>query len=1461
MKKLILFIISITLLFTLLLPTVFAQEPRVQPPPLSSPLNQGGERGVTVTSTVNIDPVLQPKIEAQLLSQWQDNSTKLVPFIVYLKEKADLRAARAQGDNLAKRAAIVTALQETAQRTQSRVMATLQQSPNRHRQSDWGQDVRSLWIINAVAARGSLDTILALAALPEVAVIRLDKEIKIDMGQPALLPLRQVNSAVPQWNISKIQADVARQTFNIDGHGVVVANVDTGVDWNHPAVQSNYRGYGGPGKVSHHGGNWYDLIQGATYPVDGNGHGTHTMGTMVGADGIGVAHGATWIAVRAFDSAGSGSTSGLHEAYQWLLAPNNDPTLAPNIVNNSWSNTDGSSMEFEPDVRLMAEADIYMVFAVGNEGSGVGTAGSPASLEIAFAVGATDINDDVTNFSGRGPSVWGQLKPEIAAPGKNVLSSLPGGTYGVFNGTSMATPHVAGLAALLLQASPALSQNLAQISYIITSTADPLAGIIPNNDAGWGRVNAYKAVAAVATQGILQGQVLGEITPLANTTLTFVTRGQNVTATTTTDKAGFYRQGLPPNSYDVTVWAFGYVPTTVYGIVITSNSSQSQDFQLIAEPQGTLFGAVRAKTTNQPLTATVTVDNTPLQISTDPANGNYRLNLPVGNYTLTIVAQGYRVMKQAISMKAGQNLTQIFRLDDAPTILLVDSGRWQQESKISYYQQALDALLYSYDTWAVKNPFTVTHDVPTAELLATYDIVIWSAPNDAPGYLDSDTILSNYLEQGGKLFISGQDIAYYDGGGSGFGVRDYLQNYLKVTYLQDTATSQGLLGVDDSPLAGLSLNLKGGDGANNQISPDLIANGDADFAAPLLYYDNGGVAGLYTGICVPYRAVFLAFGFESINQQAMRQTVMDKILTWLQTPASSSGLQISPPDSLMIGTFGSIVSQTIRLRNPGTQSDLYQLSLQGGNWPIVSTLPTPIQLDSCQIQTITVRVQINTQQWNVSDTLKISAQSTNNPTLRTTVTGTAKSPAPVLLVNDDRFYNFASQYQATMDNEKIMYDYWYVEKSWVGPVPPSPPLEVLQMYPIVVWYTGYDWITPLSTSEEERLGRYLDEGGRLFFSSQDYIYNLPNSRPSLFARQYLGIQKHTEDFSSTVVTGEADNPVGAYLGPYNLLFPPGYNNWTDAVEPSATAQVAMHGQAGQPNGLTNLGIGPTQQTWHTTFLAFGPELLTKPDRDRLMQRAVGWLSWVGTSTLTASTTTALSGETIAYTATIRNDGWSDLTAAHFTATFPSMLIPQPTSPELQNIDGQLVWQGALAKNASKTFYYTTRVVDNAPLGATAHQQSWFSYSEHEIKFDRISAIAINPFDLSQSTFKATPNQNVELETLLTYTLVLSNPSMINVPLVTVTSFVTQGLELLSADLPSLTDTHHVTWTVPIARQSAVTLTYQAMLHQTTHRLVDTVAYIDDGVHLPISLTARITVKQKAVYLPIIFVEGLEPVNQ
>ncbi len=431
------------------------------------------------------------KIDPGLMRALLDSQDGTAAFFVVFGERTPLAAAYGIRDWAARGRFVVQSLQATANRSQNGVRGYLQGR---------GIDFSPFWVVNAVyIPDGTLDLAHALAQRPEVAAIMPNVIFTIPDPQATQNAVQSVG-----WNISLIRADGVWSAFSDTGAGIVVANIDTGVQYNHPALVSQYRGTLVGGGFSH-AGNWYDPANkcgGA--PCDNVGHGTHTMGTMVGTGGIGVAPGAKWIACKGCES-GSCSSSSLISCAQWVMAPGGSAANRPNIVNNSWGGGSGSTW-YQSYVRNWVAAGIFPAFSNGNSGPNCGTANSPGDYPESFASGATDSVDAIASFSSRGPSAFGGIKPNVSAPGVSIYSSVPTDSYAYYNGTSMASPHTAGVVALLWAIRPGYKGNISATESLIAGNAVGLgttqtcggisAGLSPNNTYGYGRIDALQTVNA-----------------------------------------------------------------------------------------------------------------------------------------------------------------------------------------------------------------------------------------------------------------------------------------------------------------------------------------------------------------------------------------------------------------------------------------------------------------------------------------------------------------------------------------------------------------------------------------------------------------------------------------------------------------------------------------------------------------------------------------------------------------------------------------------------------------------------------------------------------------------------------------------------------------------------------------------------------------------------------------------------
>ena len=404
-----------------------------------------------------------------------------VSFIVQFKDQLDTSTFPGKGKGKGvELASMLWALRNQADSSQATAVELLE--------GKGAKRLVQLWSINALAGTASPEVIEALAALPEVDGIKLDGTLAAPSPEPAA-------AATPEWNLDSIRAS---ELWNVgyDGTGTVVANMDTGVDVNHPDLAASWRS----------GANsWFDPNGEHSAPYDKTGHGTQTMSLMAGGDAggtsIGVSPGAQWIAVKIFNDAGVASLSSIHQGFQWLLDPDGNPGTndIPDVVNNSWGFPDLVGQcytEFSADIGVLKAAGIAVVFSGGNQGS-LGSV-SPGDNAESFAVGAVDSSNNVAATSSRGPSACDDsFFPEVVAPGVSVRAAdlTFGGvfpdSYASVSGTSFAAPHVAGTMALLRQADPGAS--VAELEQALTDSAVDIGVVGPDDDSGYGLIDAVAA--------------------------------------------------------------------------------------------------------------------------------------------------------------------------------------------------------------------------------------------------------------------------------------------------------------------------------------------------------------------------------------------------------------------------------------------------------------------------------------------------------------------------------------------------------------------------------------------------------------------------------------------------------------------------------------------------------------------------------------------------------------------------------------------------------------------------------------------------------------------------------------------------------------------------------------------------------------------------------------------------------
>ncbi len=428
-------------------------------------------------------------------------------LFVILRDQADVSAAYNMPDRTQRLRFVYDTLVQHADNTQAPLRGALDQLHITY---------QPYYLVNGLEVSGGPVLRAFLATRPEVDRVLDSPHLRPLPQQPPPLTGDLPAPSKPEWNITSIGADRVWNELGVTGQGIVVGQSDSGVQGDHPALRAGYRGLQGGDDY-----NWIDPWNGTTHPTDAGGHGTHTLGSAVGRGGIGVAPGAQWFGC--VNLARNLANPPLYlQCMEFMLAPwpqtgdplhAGDPARAAHVINNSWGCPPLEGCDAQalgPAVAALRAAGIFVVASAGNEGPFCASIREPLALYPgAFSVGAVDRSGDLTSFSSRGPvTVDGsnRVKPDISAPGADVLSALPHNAYGTESGTSMAGPHVVGTVALMWSANPKLIGNIDQTAKILVDTARPYTappdsqGTCPGgqalaNEVGHGLLDAYAAVA------------------------------------------------------------------------------------------------------------------------------------------------------------------------------------------------------------------------------------------------------------------------------------------------------------------------------------------------------------------------------------------------------------------------------------------------------------------------------------------------------------------------------------------------------------------------------------------------------------------------------------------------------------------------------------------------------------------------------------------------------------------------------------------------------------------------------------------------------------------------------------------------------------------------------------------------------------------------------------------------------
>lgn len=841
------------------------------------------------STQAEIDPYLRSMLD-------ETDAGEIVKVTLKLLYQADidglLEELKSRSAPAAERhSAVIRALQKVAEESQPPVLAALEELKNEGKVVSY----KNYWISNIFEVSCRADAVTELSDLEVVEIVYLTPvAVPVDVIMEEHSPAGS-RGAEPGPGV--IGADSLWKK-GITGAGRVVGHIDTGVDGSHPAFSERWRGNFEPPEEC-----W--LAPGTEFPFDSSGHGTATMGILTGRDSdtgdtTGVAIDALWISARfGLDEHSVTPT----EALQWMADPDGNPDTfddAPDVVSNSWfyiPETECYQTDWDVIDNLEA-AGVVVMFAAGNVGPDPETVASPASRNTSdingFAVGAVHDSKQIANFSSRGPSPCDgiTIKPEVTAPGVNNRTASLGSGYANASGTSIACPFAAGVVALLKQLNPEATVD--EIKTAILTTAEDHGAEGDDNEYGMGVVNAYAAALAISPY-----QVEGTVTdgssglPIAGAEVLALGKGQR----TLTDTYGEYNIGALVQEIQLLIQKFGYYPDTS-DVLSLGDSTLVHDVQLIPLARGAIEGMMTDTLTGEGIRAGIILHSNQEPVDTvitDAETGAFLFpEVPVSSPPLVVYTgvEGRFIMPYPTSVLYSDTIfveegeTSHIDLSAAPARVLIaddDDGMGYEQ----FLTSAIDTAGWTY----------YHHDVHENGESVIYNldefpqgiILIWyTGMKEETLTEEEQDSLEAFLDRGGKLFITGQNIAEdLSSQGSSF-----LTDRLHAGYGGNTDMGN-VEGYDADPIFDdILMRTKGPNGADDQYSRDiLIVDG---VSVPACYYteESGGADSVVAGLWIDdlgSRILFLGFGFEAVNRPsppdtefATRGEIMGNILSWLE---------------------------------------------------------------------------------------------------------------------------------------------------------------------------------------------------------------------------------------------------------------------------------------------------------------------------------------------------------------------------------------------------------------------------------------------------------------------------------------------------------------------------------------------------------------------------------------------------
>ncbi len=514
---------------------------------------------------VNVSEKIPSKISFQVKSQMLDKGK--VPVIIILRNQTSI-------DNLSKKSTIPL-LKNRTFNSQRNLLDILTEEKMRGK----AEKIKQFWIVNAIAVNASPELIEKLSKNEEVAYIQSDSVFHILEYYPMSNSTTQIANATSE--IKRINTTKVWEA-GIDGTGINVSVIDTGINSLNPDII---------GRVI----NWVDYAgtPPRSSPYDDNGHGTHVAGT-IGGNGIGgittgVAPNVSLLIAKVCDFHGYCFDSDIIDATQWSVEHNSD------VISISLGGSRDIALKIAIDNAV--DMGVVVIAAAGNSGPGSGTVEFPGGEKNVIAVGAVGSSDNIASFSSRGPIIVdGEvlIKPDVSAPGISIISlNYLSNGYTIKSGTSMATPHVSGATALILQAARKKGIFISpdQVKNILENTSVDLGDTGKDNTYGAGRIDVFEATQNYILP-IIKGTIIDSTTKRGIPGAVVTT---NTSIMATANASGFYSFMVPPGTYNLTATSEPRFYINRSSIITVMDGTVTQDIELSIKPTGNISGLITNK--------------------------------------------------------------------------------------------------------------------------------------------------------------------------------------------------------------------------------------------------------------------------------------------------------------------------------------------------------------------------------------------------------------------------------------------------------------------------------------------------------------------------------------------------------------------------------------------------------------------------------------------------------------------------------------------------------------------------------------------------------------------------------------------------------------------------------------------------------------------------------------------------